>query len=104
MEDRLPVPEFKVVVRYQAQPGKAEQARRELQSLIEMVLPEAGCRGITLHESLSNPGELLLYEHWTDVETYLGPHSETPHLQEFIAKAGKFLAGPPEITLWRAIE
>lgn len=100
----MPVPEFKVVVRYQAQPGKGAEARRELQSLIEMVLPEAGCNGITLHESLSNPGELLLYEDWADVETFLGPHSDTPHLQDFIAKAGKFLSGPPEITLWRVLD
>jgi quinol monooxygenase YgiN len=96
--------EVKVVVRYRVQPGKLEQAKREVRALIALVLPEEGCRGITLLEGVTDSNELLLDELWSDAETYLGPHSETPYLQIFKARAGEFLAGPPEITLWRVVE
>lgn len=96
--------EVKVVVRYRVQPGKLEQAKGEVRALIAQVLPEEGCRGITLLEGVSAPNELLLDELWSDAETYLGPHSETPYLQSYKARAGEFLAGPPEITLWRVAE
>jgi quinol monooxygenase YgiN len=96
--------EVKVVVRYRVQPGKLEQAKREVRVLIAQVLPEEGCRGITMLEGVSDPNELLLDELWSDAETYLGPHSETPYLRSFKARAGDFLAAPPEITLWRVAE
>lgn len=96
--------EVKVVVRCRVQPGKLEQAKREVRELIAQVLPEEGCLGITLLQGVSAPDELMLDELWSDAETYLGPHSETPYLQSYKARAGEFLAAPPEITLWRVVE
>ena len=93
-----------VLVRYRAQEGLRDQVQAELESLIQLVLQEPGCHGITLHTSVSDPDEILLYEIWSDAETYWGPHSETPHLRAFIAKAPKLLAGMPEITLWHRVE
>lgn len=90
-----------VLVRYRIREGRREELRAELETLIERVLEEPGCEGITLHTGVTHPDEILLYELWSDAETYLGPHSETPHLQAFIAKARPLLEEMPEITLWQ---
>lgn len=91
-----------VLVSYHVQPGKEEIARREIAALVDVVTTnEPACRGITMLQDASDPTHLLLHEHWSDQQAYLGPHMESEHIQTFIARAGEFLAGPPEITFWQ---
>jgi quinol monooxygenase YgiN len=91
-----------VLIAYRAQPGHAERARAELQALIETVVAsEPDCGGIRLLQDLSAPERILLVEQWTSAEAYTGPHMRTPHIQAFIARAPGFIAGPPEITIYR---
>lgn len=93
-----------VVIRYEAKPGKADTAQRELTGLINTVVQEEPeCRGIWLHQDTAVPEQLLLVEHWTSQEAYTGPHMQTPHLTAFVERASGFLAGPPEITFWRGV-
>jgi quinol monooxygenase YgiN len=93
-----------VVIRYEAKPGQADTAVRELTGLINTVVKEEpACRGIWLHQDTGTPEKLLLVEHWTSQEAYTGPHMQTPHLTAFVGRAFEFLAGPPEITFWRGI-
>lgn len=94
-------PGITVIIRYQSLPGKAEVARGELSGLMATVVArEPDCLGIRLHQDRSDETLFLLYENWTDQAAYVGPHMQTPHLQEFIARAPGFLAGPPDITFW----
>ena len=94
-----------VLVKYSAQPGKAETARRELSKLIETVQAnEVGCLGISLHQNRDEPEGLLLLERWKDRGTFEGPHMQTPYLQAFIGSARNFLAGPPEMSFWEPID
>jgi quinol monooxygenase YgiN len=96
--------EVTVVIRYEAKPGKADEAVRELTALINTVVKEEpACRGIWLHQDTGTPERLLLVEHWTSQEAYTGPHMQAPHLTAFVGRAFEFLAGPPEITFWRGI-
>lgn len=91
-----------VLVRYEAQPGKRELAAREIASLVDTVTTtEAGCLGISLLKSDGDDHQFLLHERWTDKDTYFGPHMQTKHIQAFIQRAGEFLAGPPDISVWR---
>ena len=93
-----------VAIRYEARPGKADTAVRELTNLINTVVKEEpACRGIWLHQDTGTPEKLLLVEHWTSQEAYTGPHMQTPHITAFVRRAFEFLAGPPEITFWRGI-
>jgi quinol monooxygenase YgiN len=93
-----------VAIRYEAKAGKAETAVRELTELINTVVrEEPACRGIWLHQETGTPEKLLLVEHWTSQEAYTGPHMQTPHMTAFVGRAFEFLAGPPEITVWRGI-
>ena len=66
-----------------------------------MVATEPDCFGIRLLQDSADPERVLLVERWSSREAYLGPHRETPHLQAFIAGAAAFLAGPPDIQIWR---
>lgn len=90
-----------VVIRYRALPGREEVARSELAKLVATVLAEeSACGGIRMLVDADDPAAILLVEEWPDRASYLGPHFETPHLQAFIARAGEWFAGPPEIAFW----
>lgn len=91
-----------VVIHYEAKPGQSETARRELSALVDKVVSsEPDCLGIRILEDLDHEGRFLLYEWWTSKAAYTGPHTRTPHIQEFIGRAPAFMAGPPAITFWR---
>ena len=93
-----------VIIKYQAQPGMEEVTKKELASLIAIVVSEEeACFSIDLHQDLNDPTRFLLYEIWTDKESYLGDHMETPHIQSFIQRAGAFIAGPPDKSFWHVI-
>lgn len=92
-----------VVIRYQSQPGKEDRAERELTKLVKAVTKEQGCIGIDIHQDGDDPTRFLLHERWTDRGIYLGAHMRTPHLKAFMERAPDFLAGPPEITMWRLL-
>jgi quinol monooxygenase YgiN len=91
-----------VVIEYRALPGQAERALAELDRLVEIVVrEEADCFGIEVLRDATDPERLLLVEQWSSEEAYLGPHFETPHLQEFIVLARTLFTGPPTIGYWR---
>jgi quinol monooxygenase YgiN len=68
-----------------------------------VVAQESACLGIALCQDPADPTRFLLYERWADRAVYLGPHMQTPHLQQFIRRAQEFLVGPPEITFWHEV-
>ncbi len=98
----MPPTAVTVLIEYRALPGQAERAIAELERLVATVVTEeSDCLGIRLLQDAGEPERLLLDEQWTSREAYLGPHLQTPHLQEFIANARSFFAGPPVIQFWR---
>jgi quinol monooxygenase YgiN len=96
--------EVKVVIRYSAKEGMDEQARKELQELVSLVVEkEADCLGIEILQEASDPNQFLLYERWTSKEAYLGDHMQTPYILSFIERAKNIFSGPPEITFWNEL-
>lgn len=91
-----------VIISYASLPDQAERAVAEIAALIATVQRvEPDCGGIELLQDLDDPTRIMLVEQWPSRESYLGPHFQQPHIQAFIARAGEFLAGPPEIRFWR---
>lgn len=90
-----------VLVKYKTQPNKSEEAINNLTMLIEQVKKEPHFVSIKLHVDPKDPTNILLYEEWSDAAYYENEHMKTAHLQQFIANARNFLAGPPEISLWQ---
>ena len=90
-----------VLIRYQALPGKEDEALALLSELIATVVrEEPDCLGIELFTYDADPGRILLNETWTSREAYLGPHFQTPHLKAFIEAASAVFADAPDISFW----
>ncbi len=90
-----------VLIRYQALPGKEDEALALLSDLIaKVVREEPDCLGIELLTYESDRGRILLHESWTSREAYLGLHFQTPHLKAFIEAAATSFAEAPDIAFW----
>lgn len=90
-----------VIIEYCAQPDQVENAVAELTTLVATVVAvEGDCYGIRVLQDTADPARFLLYERWSSKEAYLGPHFQTPHIQDFISRAAAFMAGPPVIQFW----
>lgn len=91
-------------VGYTALPGRVDAARQAIAALVGTVLAkEPACAGIAILQGADDPTRITLIERWSSRELFLGPHMQQPHIQSFIRKAGEFLAGPPDITFWKAL-
>ena len=90
-----------VVAQLKARPGKEDDLRRVLLSLIEPTRAEEGCIQYDLHVHSTDPGRFVFYENWASRE-HLDRHLSSPHLTVAIGTAGDWLAEPPSIeTYWR---
>ena len=93
-----------VIVKYQSLPNQFENAKREISELVKIVLSkEPECSGITLLQDSNDPTRFTLIENWPSQELFLGPHMQQAHIRSFIQGAGRFLAGPPDITFSQAV-
>lgn len=88
-----------VVARIRAKAGLEEQVREALLALVAPTRAETGCLNYDLHQSQDDPGLFLFYENWRSRQD-LEAHLQTPHLQQFLARAPELLAEPVEITYW----
>jgi len=91
-----------VVARIKAKPGKEDQVRQELLSLVGPSRKDVGCLNYDLHQALDNPAMFLFHENWTS-EAHLEQHLQKPDLQAALARVGQMAAEPPQITLWKKI-
>ena len=91
-----------VLAHVKAQPGKENEMRRELLSLVEPSRKDPGCLSYDLHQSVENPALFMFHETWSSKEL-LDRHLQKPDLQAVLARIGKIVAEPPQITLWKKI-
>lgn len=90
-----------VLVEYNIQPTKSNDAIAGLTELIENVTKEPYFVSIKFHTELNDNSKILLYEVWSDETYYNTAHMQTEHLQQFIENSRAFLAGPPNISQWK---
>ena len=91
-----------VVAQMKAKPGKEDQIRQELLSLVAPSRKDAGCLNYDLHQALENPALFLFHENWA-TKAHLDQHLQKPDLQAVLARVGQLVAEPPQITLWEKI-
>ncbi|MEO8048973.1 MAG: putative quinol monooxygenase [Acidobacteriota bacterium] len=90
-----------VVAELKARPGKEDDLRRVLLTLIEPTRAEDGCVQYDLHVHSAEPTRFVFYENWNSRE-HLDRHLSSPHLTAAVGAAGDLLAEPPRIeTYWR---
>jgi quinol monooxygenase YgiN len=90
-----------VLVEYNIQPTKSDDAIAGLTELIENVTKEPHFVSIKLHSDLKDESKILLYEEWSNETYYNTEHMKTEHLRKFIEDSRTFLAGPPNISQWK---
>lgn len=94
-----------VLVQHRARSGMEETAKIRLAELIGTVLSEEpACLDIAMYQDIDDPTRIHLHERWSDKDSFQGPHMHTPHIRAFIRQADEFLAGPPDISFWHAVD
>ncbi|HEX7654102.1 MAG TPA: putative quinol monooxygenase [Verrucomicrobiae bacterium] len=91
-----------VVATFQALPGKEEELKQALLTLVAPTRKENGCINYDLHVASDNPGKFLFHENWTS-KAALDVHLQTPHIQVLLPRLNGLAVGMPEITIWDKI-
>jgi len=73
------MPNLIVIAKVTAVEGKTEEAKLNLQGLIEPTLKEEGCIQYDLHQDNTSPHLFYFYEIW-ESEEHLKAHSLSPHI------------------------
>ena len=84
-----------VIARMTAQPGKEQELRSALESLVEPTLAEDGCVNYDLHVAHDDPATFFFYENWESAEK-LQAHLANDHLVAFASRLDELLVGGAE--------
>jgi len=91
-----------VIAIFQARPGKEEELRAALTSLLGPTSTEAGCLNYDLHCSPEDPGKFLFHENWAS-KTHLDAHLQSPHVKALLPRVDELCVAFPEIKIWERI-
>ena len=94
--------EVHVFATINAQPGKADDVRAALQTLVTATRTEPGNLHYMLHEDPKNLGSFFVFEEYKD-EAAVDAHMKSPHLAAAFAAVGNLLAAAPVITATKLI-
>ncbi len=83
--------EIALAVMITAKPGKKDEMKGYMQSLIEPTRKEKGCLLYDLHESLENPDMFMWYEVW-DTQEDLDAHHHSAHVLAYKEKVKDLVA------------
>jgi quinol monooxygenase YgiN len=91
-----------VVATMRAKPGKEQELRDLLESLVEPTRAEGDCVTYALHQGAQDSSVFIFIEHWTD-QAALDAHLGTPHLQAALPRIPDLLDGDLVITPLRRV-
>lgn len=91
-----------IIAKITAKPGKEEELKNVLLSLIEPTRSEAGCINYNFHQDADNGAVFMFYENWASKQA-LDEHLQTPHLQGLVAKADDLFAAPLEVKFYEML-
>ncbi len=86
-----------------AKPGKTDELKNTLLSLIQPTRAEQGCICYDFHQNTDQPEEFMFYEQWSD-KAALDQHLETSHIKSFISKIPELLATELNLSQWEKIQ
>lgn len=81
-----------VIAHMKALPGKEQDLRDLLESLVDPTLAEDGNVNYDLHVAEDDPGRFFFYENWTGGDK-LDAHLGAPHLQDAVGRLDELLEG-----------
>ena len=74
-----------VVARWVVKIEHQDEIETILKELVPQCRAEPGCQNFSAHQSIENPKEFLLYEHYFDEEGFK-THQETSHFKELVLR------------------
>ena len=80
--------QVEVVAFIEVEPGQEAVLEEAAQACITHTRQEAGCLDYTLHRDRAEASRFVFIETW-ETEAALDAHMRTPHLQAFLAVAGR---------------
>jgi quinol monooxygenase YgiN len=92
-----------VIATFQAKPGKQEELKKTLMSLLAPTHKEAGCINYDLHISPEDPAKFLFHENWSS-KAALDAHLQNTHIQVLLPRMNELCIGMPEIKIWEKID
>ena len=79
-----------VIAELRLKPGTAEKAIAAACVSVAETVKEDGCISYDMHQSVTDPGRLVLVERWDSPEA-LKRHMETPHFKAWRAASPEFV-------------
>lgn len=96
------MPEWTVVVRAKAKPGKETELEKAWRAIVGPTHKETGCLKYILHRAVDDPGLMISIERWGSKEA-IDQHFATPHVQALLSRVPELVAGAPEVRLFEAL-
>lgn len=93
---------MRVVAHVVARPGKEEEVRGVLSSLIQPSRDERGCLSYTLLQNQVDPTDFTFVETWRDAADF-DAHLETPYFKRAVSALSELIAGPPDIRRYHVV-
>ena len=91
-----------VTAHMRAKPGREQDLREALESLVAPTAQEDGYVNYDLHQGVEDPAVFFFYENWTSPEA-LDAHLAAPHLEQFVGIMDDLLDGGLSISRLRRI-
>lgn len=91
-----------VLVIFEALPGKEVEVRHGLMSLISRTRKEVGCINYEMHVSPNSPRKFLLYENWSNKESYYA-HLKSQHVMVATPGIEQSCVSHTEVEFWEKI-
>lgn len=93
---------YTVLAFFEAKPGKEDELKAVLSSLVTPSLQEEGCVTYVLHQSQDEPTKFMFYENWSSKEALM-QHGQTPHIIAWRAKRDELLIEPNQASFWEMV-
>ena len=91
-----------VVARYVAKPGKEEEVKGILLSLVAPSRRELGCYQYDLLRNSADPRDFCFVERW-DGDKALDDHAASAHLKTARAQVEALVEGPPDVRRYQIL-
>lgn len=93
-----------VVAMHQARPGKEDELKKALISLVESTCKETGCINCDLYISPEYPGKFMFHENWTS-RAHLDAHllKALTQVQVLLPHLNEWCARFPDMEMWGKI-
>jgi len=94
--------EVTVIAQIKTKEGMEEKVCAELINLVAPTRSEEGCIVYDFYQSADSKSLFMFYECWKSKKD-LDEHLQRPHIKAFVERAGKMLAEPMSVSLWKIL-